>query len=85
MAAQAQQSPYDAQVAFVDGDVQRGLAALVARVEVGAGVGQQLHHGGLVAERGVVHGTVTVLVLNKTNHSSPLFRKKRCVRVTSET
>lgn len=53
----------DADVALVDGDVQRRLAPFVARVQVGARVRQQLHHRRLVAEGRVVHGPVAVLVL----------------------
>ena len=64
MALEIEQRLDHADVALVDGDVERGLPALVARVEVGPGARQQLHDGGLVAERGVVRRAVPVLVLD---------------------
>lgn len=71
----------DAHVALVDGDVEGGLPTLVPGVEVGAGVGQQLHDGGLVAEGRVVHRAVAVLVLDlqfrlvPNEHADNLRRK----------
>ena len=54
----------DADVALVDADVERRLATLVAHVEVCAPALQQLDDFRLVTERRVVHGAVTVLVLD---------------------
>lgn len=63
MHGELQQRAHDAEVALVDGDVQRRLAAAVARAEVGAGGGERAQRGGLVAEGGVVRGAVAVAVL----------------------
>ena len=64
MALEVEQGLDDADVALVDGDVQRRLPPLVAGVEVRAGARQQLHDGGLVPEGGVVRRAVAVLVLD---------------------
>ena len=49
---------------LVDGDVEGGLPPLVPGVEVGSGVGQELHDRGLVTEGRMVGGPITVLVLD---------------------
>ena len=64
MTLQVEQRLDDSDVSLVDGDVQRSLPPLVARVQVRAGVCQQLHDGWLVAEGRVVDGAVAVLVLD---------------------
>lgn len=63
MAAQVQQCLHHLQVAFVDGDVQWCLPALVPGIEVGSSPLQNLDDGALVSKGCMVHSAVPVLVL----------------------
>ena len=58
-----QQHPNDGDVPLVHCHVKWGLLSLVSGVEVSSAVCQQLDDLGLIAEAGVMHGTITVLVL----------------------
>lgn len=64
MTAEIQQHLHHPDMSLINTDMQRRLPPLVARVQVGAGVGQQLHDGRLVAEGGVMDRPVPVLILD---------------------
>ena len=64
MASKVQQRFDDADVALVDGDVQRRLSTLVAGVEVGAGRRDEFDDGRLVAEGRMMDRPVAVGVLD---------------------
>ena len=70
MAAELQQRFDNRVVSLVDGDVQRRLSSAIARIQIGAGRGQQLDHRTLVAERGMMHRPVAVLVLGLAQKES---------------
>lgn len=73
MAAQVQQRLHHLQVALVDGDVQWGLAALVAGIQVGASPLEDLDDGALVPKGRVVHGAVTILILEKDQEHDDVY------------
>ena len=63
--AELEQRLRDGRVASTHSHVQRALSAAVASVLIGAGSTQRLDGGGLVAERGVVNGSVPVSAQNR--------------------
>lgn len=74
MATEFQESLHDADVAFIDGDVQRCLSPFVPCIQIGAALRQQLHHGRLVAEGRVMNGPVAIFILQKIYvHTSDKF------------
>ncbi len=50
-------------MAFINGDVERGLSTIIPVVKGRAGERQELHDGGFVAESGMVRRSISVLVL----------------------
>ena len=51
-------------MAFIDGDVQRCLAAFITGIEIGSTLRQYFHYGRLIAESRVMNGTVSIFILN---------------------
>lgn len=67
MAAKLQQDLDHTDVTLVDPNVEGGLAALVASVEVSAPAMQQLDDLRFISEGCMVHGTIPILVLQHQN------------------
>ena len=67
-----EQNFHDSDVALIDGNVQRGLAPLVASVQIGSRVSQQLHHRRLVPKGCMMNGPISVLVLQTTTTTTTI-------------
>jgi hypothetical protein len=72
-------------MAFIDGDVQRCLAAFITSIEIGSALRQYFHYGWLIAESSVMNGTVSIFILNnekeKKNSLIVCFLRKPCHQV----
>lgn len=64
MTREIQEHLHHTDMSLINTNMQSGLPSLIARVQIGAGVRQQLHNGRLVAESGMMDGPIAVLILD---------------------
>lgn len=78
MSSTLEQRPYDGSMAFMDGNVECRLLAIIPSVQISIPhFGQQLHHHAIVVKRRVMNGAVAILVLQKDSQLVRLnFRQK---------
>lgn len=64
MATELEERFDDADMAFIDGDVQCRLAAFVASIEISSALRQHFHYGRLIAESRMMNCSVSVFILH---------------------
>lgn len=61
-------------MAFIDGDVQRCLAAFITGIEIRSTLRQYFHNGWLIAEGRMMNGTVSIFILNNGRRTKGDFK-----------
>lgn len=64
MTAEIEKDFDHANVALVDGDMKRSLSTLVPGIQISTGVGKLFDDSWFIAKGSMMHGSVSVLVLN---------------------